>query len=111
MHADMGDDATQRGWAVRAAQPTVDELNLIQAQWMALDSTGSKAEIDRVCKLMKQYPSVYVSGHDGKGVCMVQGCPMSVTIDFGQALEQCRAYGGRVDLAWNGKLGVWYSLV
>lgn len=89
---------------------TVEELNEIQRQWMALDSTGPKAEIDRVCKLMREYPRIYVSGHDGKGVCMVDHQPMSVTLNFEQALSQCKEYGGRTDIAWNGHLGEWYSL-
>jgi len=95
---------------MKTTEPTVTELNEIQAQWMALDSNGPKAEIDRVCKLMERYPIIYVSGHDGKGVCIVQGSPLSMTMTFDQAMETCRARGGRTDVAWNGKLGIWYSL-
>lgn len=90
--------------------PSVKELNEIQAQWMALDSTGPKAEIDRVCKLMERYPKIYVSGHDGNGVCIIGGSPFSMTVPFEQALETCRQLGGRVDVAWNGTAGKWYSL-
>ena len=88
----------------------IEQLNQIQAEWMALDSNGPKSEIDRVCKLMSQYPKVYVSGHDGNGVCIVSGSPMSMTVPFAQALAQCKELGGRTDIAWNGTLGQWYSI-
>ena len=95
---------------MKTTLPTVSELNDIQAQWMALDSTGPKTEIDRVCKLMEKYPKIYVSGHDGIGVCMYQGQPCSVNVPFEEALKTCHEYGGRTDIAWNGKDGKWYSL-
>lgn len=90
--------------------PDVDELNDIQAQWMALAPDGPQHEINRVCKLMEKYPRIYVSGHDGNGVCIVYGCPNSMTVPFAQALETCQALGGRTDVAWNGKLGIWYKV-
>jgi hypothetical protein len=91
--------------------PTVERLNLIQAEWMKLDPGAPELEKKRVFKLMEEYPATYVSGHDGKGVCQHHGMPCSVTVTFGQALETCKALGGRCDVAWNGKLGVWYSIV
>ncbi len=91
-------------------EPTVAELNEIQAQWMKLDPAAPKPEIDRVCKLMAKYPRKYVSGHNGRGVVMMDGEPMNQAMDFGLCLDLCRKHGGRTDIAWNGKLGIWYSL-
>jgi hypothetical protein len=69
-----------------------------------------KDEINRVCRLMDDYPKTYVSGHDGKGVCIVSGSPFSMTVPFNQALQTCKELGGRTDIAWNGTKGEWYSL-
>jgi hypothetical protein len=91
-------------------QPTVEELNDIQAQWMALDYNAPVAERNRVFALMKQLPKRYVSGHDGKGVCVVDSGPLCQTVSFDYALELCAKHGGRTDIAWNGKLGQWYAL-
>lgn len=91
-------------------QPTVEELNDIQAQWMALDSNAPEPVKKKVFALMKLYPDCYVSGHDGKGVCMVNGGPMCMTVSVDDALELCAKHGGRTDIAWNGKLGQWYAL-
>lgn len=91
-------------------QPTVDELNAIQGEWMALDAFAPEPEKQRVFGLMKRYPGRYVSGHDGFGVCIMEGCPISTPKPIDQALADCRQYGGRTDVAWNGTLGQWYRL-
>lgn len=91
--------------------PTVEDLNEIQREWMAVDANGPKSEIDRVCKLMEQIPHCYVSGHDGKGVVIHGGSPCNQPMDFGFCLELCKGHRGRTDIAWNGTLGQWYSLV
>jgi hypothetical protein len=90
--------------------PTVQELNEIHRQWMALDSTGPRAEIDRVCKLMERVPKRYVSGHDGKGVVMVDGGPLNQPMDFALCVQMCKGHGGRTDIAWHGGRGEWYAL-
>lgn len=90
--------------------PSVERLNMIQGEWMCLDSTASESEKQRIFALMKEYPQTYVSGHDGVGVCQHHGSPCSMTVSFGQALERCKELGGRMDVAWNGTLGVWYSI-
>jgi hypothetical protein len=90
--------------------PTVEELNRIQAEWMALDPHAPKAEQHRVLALMKKLPETYVSGHDGVGICMYHGGPTSINVPICYALSRCRNLGGRTDVAWNGKLGLWYSL-
>jgi len=92
----------------RKGPPTVDELNEIQRQWMALDPHAPEKEIKRVCDMMERYPRRYVSGHDGYGVAMLDGTPMSAhPVPFADALETCRKHGGRVDVAWDGKRGEW----
>jgi hypothetical protein len=91
-------------------QPTVEELNAIQAEWMKLDPHAPTAEKRRVFALMERYPRKFVSGHDGLGVCMVDGQPTSMPIEFQTALNRCKEFGGRTDVAWNGKLGKWYSV-
>jgi len=90
--------------------PSVERLNHIQTEWMKLDPGAPKPECDRVFKLMNEYPKRYVSGHDGKGVVMIDGGPMNQPMDFGLCLQLCKQHGGRVDVAWNGKLGQWYAL-
>lgn len=90
--------------------PTVEELNRIQAEWMAIDPFAPEAEKKRVFKLMEQFPRTYVSGHDGKGVCNHDGQPTSIAIPFDDALARCKALGGRVDVAWHGGRGQWYAL-
>lgn len=89
---------------------TVEELNEAQADWMALDPHAPIAERKRVFALMERMPKVYVSGSDGAGVCIVDGQPTSMTLTFDKAMERCREYGGRTDVAWNGKLGKWYAV-
>lgn len=90
--------------------PSVAELNEIQAAWMALQSDAPEREKDAVLRMMERYPRTYVSGHDGIGICMHGGCPMSRNVSFEQAMQTCKAFGGRTDVAWNGKLGQWYAL-
>lgn len=90
--------------------PTVQELSDIQTEWMNLQHTAPLAEQQRVFKLMERLPKIYVSGHDGKGVCIASGGPMSVSIDFALAMDTCRKLGGRTDVAWNGQLGKWYDV-
>ena len=96
--------------SARTTQPTVDELNEIQRAWMDLSAFDSEAEKNRVFRLMERYPSTYVSGHDGLGVVVLDGMPMSTPVEFETALSQCREHGGRVDVAWNGTLGEWYPV-
>ncbi len=90
--------------------PTVEELNEAQAEWMKLAHDAPDAEKRRVFKLMERYPRAYVSGHDGIGVCMLDGMPLSPNIEFNAALATCAVNGGRTDVAWNGKLGKWVRL-
>lgn len=90
---------------------TVDELNRIQAAWMALQSDWPEAEKQKVFRDMKEkYPKIYVSGHDGAGVCIIDGIPWSRTKTFDQALADCRELGGSTQVAWNGALGRWYAI-
>ncbi len=77
---------------------------------MKLDPHDTQKEKDRVFAMMKEYPSTYVSGSDGKGVCMIQGSPFTVPIDFAKALEHCKQFGGVTHIAWNGTKGKWYAI-
>lgn len=88
---------------------TVEELNRIQDEWMKLDSSANIIKQQRVFALMKQLPKVYVSGHDGFGVVYISGMPVNQGETFEKAVARCRAYEGRVDVAWNGKTARWYS--
>lgn len=90
-------------------QPNIERLNYIQAEWMALDCFAPEAEKRRVFKLLDEYPNCYVSGHNGIGVCMIDGCPLSMPVPIESALESCKALGGRIDIIWNGKTGQWKS--
>ncbi len=89
---------------------TVERANQIQAEWMKLDPHDTEKEKNRVFAMMREYPTIYVSGHDGFGICIIQGSPFSTPIDFGMALQQCKELGGATHLAWNGTKGEWYSI-
>lgn len=90
---------------------TVEELNRIQDSWMSLQSDWPEAAKQKVFRAMKdKYPRIYVSGHDGKGVCIIDGIPWSTTKTFDQALADCREFGGSTQVAWNGTLGRWYAI-
>lgn len=90
--------------------PTVDELNAIQAEWMALNPDAPEKEKQRVFALMRRYPNAYISGHDGRGVVVLDGGPINQAMDFQFCIDLCLKLGGRIDIAWNGRIGQWYSL-
>lgn len=90
--------------------PGIERLNAIQAEWMELDSNATEKEKRRVFALMELIPNIYVSGHDGKGVCIAHNQPCSVAVDFSAAMDRCRAMGGRADIAWNGTTSQWYRI-
>lgn len=103
--------------------PTVDELNAIQTQWMALDPHAPKPELDRVCALMKKYPRTHLSvSDDGKtAMPMIDGMPawahsqpteraLEWVRDYGRASGRIDAGGCRIDVAWCGSKGQWVKL-
>lgn len=90
--------------------PTVEELNYIQFEWMQLDPFAPEPEKKRVFAMMRKYPRIYVSGHDGNGVCMIDGQPWTATAAFADAMRHCKEFGGRTDIAWNGCTGKWYAI-
>ncbi len=78
---------------------TAKRANEIQAEWMAVDSNGPKAEIDRVCNLMKELPGDYLSIGKTGAVPMIQGQPL---VAAPMTIEECRRYYPQVQsiLAW-----------
>lgn len=95
---------------MKTTELTATELNAIQAEWMALDAFAPEEEKKRIFRLMERYPTTYVSGHDGRGVCIHHGQPLSMTVPFSQAMAQCKQLGGLDRIAWNGSKGEWYTL-
>ena len=85
-----------------------NEANEIQKAWMQLDSTGSKKEIARVCKLYEKLPISYIAISDsGDAQVMHHGMPTSAhncTIE--EAIKRAQAYGIQTLLRWNIK-GIW----
>lgn len=73
--------------------------NEIQAEWMAVDSTGPKAEINRVCKLMQELPSDYLSVGKLGAVPMYHGQPL---VAAPMTIDECRRYYPQIQstLAW-----------
>lgn len=80
---------------------TVARANEIQAEWMALDSSGPKSEITRVCRLMDECPKAYLSiSPDGKlAAAMISGGPLCQ----GMPVQECWQHWGsklNSEMAW-----------
>ena len=91
---------------------TVEQLNDIQSQWMALDSEDSEQEKKRVFALMDTLPSVHISYDAGsqKGTVLINGSSIvNRHLSLLEAIDLCIQYEGRTDLYWNCK-GEWESL-
>lgn len=95
--------------------PTVEELNDIQTQWMALESTDSEAKKNKVFALMEMLPKYYVSaGSDlkkGFPICnggIVWGEARGIKEALAYVSECSRRFSGcRLDVVWVGSLGKW----
>lgn len=79
---------------------TAKRANEIQAEWMAVDSTGPKAEQDRVCRLMQELPMDYLSIGKLGAVPMMQGQPL---VAAPMSIGDCRRYYPQVQslIAWS----------
>jgi len=97
--------------------PTVDELNKIQADWMALDPTGDLRERERVIRSMEQYPAVYLSiTPDGALANVVvdhmplwaNRRPTAEAVEYVKAMRTWKQK--RTDVAWCGQDGKWVAL-
>lgn len=97
-------------------EPTLEELNEIQRQWMALSSEAPKAEQQRVFALLKKYPRAHLSvSSDGKmAMPMIDSMPAWASSQpIERALEWIKALPtvtARVDVAWCGSKGQWVKL-
>jgi hypothetical protein len=91
--------------------PTVEEANRLQAEWMALDSTGPRKEIDRVCKAYKALPVSYISQSDsGQAQVLIHGMPTTADNRTIEEAEQLAAKCGvQTVLRWNSK-GYWFAV-
>jgi hypothetical protein len=92
---------------------SVEELDAIHREWMALDPCAIKSEKDRVFRLMRDVPSnmINCSADKSTGVVHVGSQPMAATpwpID--QCVLFCKARGYRTDIAWCGSKGEWVNL-
>lgn len=92
----------------------VAELNAAQAEWMAVDSNGPKAEVDRVCAL---YGRVIPKNHiviskDGRygNVNFGSHPAWPSARPIGEVKAYAKASGVRADVAWCGHLGKWVNL-
>ena len=91
---------------------TVQQLNEIQRQWMALEAGDSN--VAEVTKLMADnYPSVYLSGSTELDMFNVlfHGSPRfanPMTLASAKAIVE--AAGGRTDIAWDGRAGLWVEV-
>lgn len=100
--------------------PTVGELNEIQRQWMALESTATDKEKNRVFALMKSYPRAYLSVTKDKSMAsvMVDNCPMWAqarpikdALRWLMDLRDHRQHTGvRTDVAWCAALEKWVDV-
>ena len=83
--------------------PTLDELNAIQADWMALAWDAPEAEQRRVIDAMKRTPSVYASVNASAtgAIVMLPGQPMqALPISLDKARKILQEMGARTDVAW-----------
>ena len=102
--------------------PTVDELNAAQAEWMALDSLGPKAEIIRV---MKHYSATIPKSYLGVSPDLLYAAPMVGGMPqwahkrpMADAVGYADRYNPtarsdskiRLDVAWCGATGKWVAL-
>lgn len=102
--------------------PTVDELNAAQAEWMALDSNGPKAEINRVIKLYEATnPLSHLSVSPDRTLAapMIGGMPIwAAKQPIANAMKWAVEYNTgasakqkiRLDVAWCGSTGKWVAL-
>lgn len=97
--------------------PTVQELNQLQTEWMAMDPTkATPAEQAAICKRLEAYPKAYLSiSADTKTAnVIIDGAqqwahnrPTQAAIDY---LKQLAYPGTRTDVAWQGSAGMWVGL-
>lgn len=91
---------------------TVQQLNEIQRDWMALQENDSN--VDEVTRAMAEnYPSVYLSGSAELDMFNVlyQGSPRFANpMKLEDAKRQVAKAGGRTDIAWDGRAGLWVEV-
>ncbi len=97
--------------------PTVQQLNELQAAWMAIDPTkATPAEQSAICKRLEAYPKAYltISADTKSANAIIDGGqqwshnrPTQAAIDY---LKQLRHPGTRTDVAWQGSAGMWVGL-
>lgn len=113
----LGMHYTPTGNDLRNA-PSVDELNEIQRQWMALDCSAPEVEKQRVFKLMDRLPKSYVSASSDltSASPMLDGSPIwGSGRPIAEAVRVIRDYAirrrnARADVAWIGSEGKWVSI-
>jgi hypothetical protein len=87
----------------------VEELNSIQAEWMALDCNAPKSEQDRVFALMARMPKNYISvNEEGQAVAMWQNQPLNMAMPLADVIEYHGANMDSVSIAW--KCPAWIEL-
>ncbi len=86
------------------ANPTIEELNAAQSEWMALDSKAPKKEIDRVIAIYQIVPKKHIvistNGQTANVYCSgplydERGCTME------RAKKHAADLGIRTDIAWS----------
>ena len=80
---------------------TIDELNSIQAEWMALDSNAPKEEQDRVCALMESTPKNYISiNASGLATAMFNHMPLNQPMPLEDVINYHGKHMESVEIAW-----------
>lgn len=97
--------------------PKVQQLNELQAAWMAIDATtATPAEINAICRRMEAYPKAYatISADTKSANVIIDGAqqwahnrPTQAAIDY---LKRLAYPGTRTDVAWQGSAGQWVGL-
>ena len=98
---------------------TAEQLNAIQARWMALDSNDNEETKRSVFKAMESYPKAYVSANADltKAQPLIDSMPVwSEGHSIKEAIQYLADYGKnnrngiRLDVAWVGSTGKWISI-
>jgi hypothetical protein len=81
---------------------TVEELNVIQSQWMDLDAFASESRKQEVFALMRTTPKSYITYNGTVANLMINAsgyCANGMTLI--EAKELAPQYKIRTDIAWN----------
>lgn len=89
-------------------QNRLNELNAIQADWMAISSDSPEKEKQRVFVLMEKIPKVFLSISEEMATVIWNGQPMNRPMSIESALEYHGDIIPEKDIAW--KNGQWVAL-